>query len=146
MAGHVAQGGTWTDSAPWLLALPLGLAVLPSILLAGCPDRTADQAVGKRTLVVMLGPRAAIRLAMAACLAATAVAATLALTRMDMQALLGWSAAGGAVHAIWLWRCLHRLANGNLPDRIDGPIVLALTFMRWFCVPPLIVLASAAGR
>jgi putative NADPH-quinone reductase/1,4-dihydroxy-2-naphthoate octaprenyltransferase len=146
MAGYVVQGGNWTDSTPWLLALPLGLAVLPSILLAGCPDRTADQAVGKRTLVVMLGPRAAIRLAMAACVAAPAMAALLALTRMDMSALLGWSAVGGSVHAFWLWLCLHRLANGKLPDRIDGPIVLALTFILWFCVPPLIVLASALGR
>jgi 1,4-dihydroxy-2-naphthoate octaprenyltransferase len=146
MAGYVAQGGNWTDSLPWLLALPLGLAVLPSILLAGCPDRTADQLAGKRTLVFMLGPRAAIRLAMAACLAAPAMAAMLALTRTGILALLGWSAAGGTVHAIWLWRCLHRLANGNLPDRIDGPIVLALTFILWFCVPPLIVLASASGR
>jgi putative NADPH-quinone reductase/1,4-dihydroxy-2-naphthoate octaprenyltransferase len=145
MAGYVAQGGIWTDSAPWLLALPLGLAVLPSILLAGCPDRAADRAAGKRTLVVLLGPRAAIRLAMAACLAAPAMAAMLALTRMDLSALLGWSAAGGTVHAVWLWRCLHRLANGKLPDRIDGPIVLALTFILWFAVPPLIVLASASG-
>ena len=145
IAGYVVQGGHWAASTPWLLALPLGLAVLPSILLAGCPDRTADQAVGKRTLVVILGPRAAIHLAMAACLAAPAIAALLALTRTDMAALLGWSAAGGTVHAIGLWRCLHRLANDKLPDRIDGPIVLALTFILWFCVPPLIVLASAAG-
>jgi len=145
VAGYVAQGSPWSDSVPWLLALPLGLAVLPSILLAGCPDRVADQAVGKRTLVVMLGPRPAIRLAMAACLAAPAVAALLSLTRMEMSALLGWSAAGGALHATWLWRRLHRLTNGNLPDRIDGPIVLALTFILWFCVPPLVVLACAVG-
>ena len=46
LAGYVAQGGTWTDSAPWLLSLPLGLAVLPSILLAGCPDR--DGRPGRR--------------------------------------------------------------------------------------------------
>lgn len=143
MAGYVAQGGHWADSLPWLLALPLGLAVLPSILLAGCPDRTADQAVGKRTLVVILGPRGAIRLAIIACIAAPAVAALLALTRPDMAALLGWSAAGGTVHAVWLWRRLQRLAKGPLPDRIDGPIVLALTFMLWFCVPPLIVLLRA---
>lgn len=62
MAGYLAQGGHWADSTPWLLALPLGLAVLPSILLAGCPDRKADQAVGKHTLVVLLGPHAAVRL------------------------------------------------------------------------------------
>lgn len=78
--------------------------MLPSILLAGCLHRTADRLVGKHTLAVMFGARAAIRLAMAACLAAPAMAATMALTRMDMQALLGWSAADGAVHAIWLWR------------------------------------------
>jgi len=146
MAGFVAQGGHWTDSAPWLLALPLGLAVLPSILLAGCPDRAADQAAGKRTLVVILGPHSAICLAMAACLAAPTVAALFSLTRMDTAPLLGWSAAGGAVHAAWLWRRLHRLKKGNLPDRIDGPIVLALTFILWFCVPPLIVLAGGSGH
>jgi putative NADPH-quinone reductase/1,4-dihydroxy-2-naphthoate octaprenyltransferase len=146
LAGYVAQGSHWTDSVPWLLALPLGLSVLPSILLAGCPDRTADQAAGKRTLVVMLGPRAAIRMAMAACLLAPTLAAMLALTRMDMSALLALSAAGGTVHAIWLWRTLQRLTTGNLPDRIDGPIVLALTFILWFCMPPLIVLASASSR
>ena len=70
MAGYVAQGGGWTDSAPWLLALPLGVSVLPSILLAGCPDRDADQAAGKRTLVVIIGKRGAVRLAMAASLGA----------------------------------------------------------------------------
>jgi hypothetical protein len=48
--------------------------------------------------------------------------------------------------ATWLWRCLHRLDGGKLPDRVDGPIVLALTFMLCFCVPPLIVLACASGR
>jgi len=146
VAGYVAQGSPWSDSLPWLLALPLGLAVLPSILLAGCPDRAADEAAGKRTLVVIMGPRPAIRLAMAACLAAPAVAALLSLTRPDMWALLGWSVAGGALHAAWLWRRLRRLASGTLPDRIDGPIVLALTFILWFCVPPLIVLAGGPGR
>lgn len=144
LAGFVAQGGHWAASAPWLLALPLGLAVLPSILLAGCPDRSADETAGKRTLVVILGPRTAIRVAMAACVAAPAMAALLALTHPEMCALLGWSAAGGALHAVWLWRGLHRLTQGRLPDRIDGPIVLALTFMLWFCVPALIILVSPA--
>jgi 1,4-dihydroxy-2-naphthoate octaprenyltransferase len=145
LAGYVVQGAAWTDSTPWLLSLPLGLSVLPSILLAGCPDKAADQAVGKRTLVVSLGHRAAIRLAMAMCLAAPALAALLVLTRMDMAALLGWSVAGGSVHAAWLWRCLLRLSAGKLPERIDGPIALALTFILWFCVPPLVVLMRTSG-
>ena len=76
MAGYVVQGGGWMDSAPWLLALPLGVSVLPSILLAGCPDREADAAAA---------------------------------------------------------------------SRIDGVIVLALTFILWFCVPPLIILHLMPG-
>ena len=145
MAGYVAQGGGWTDSAPWLLALPLGVSVLPSILLAGCPDREADAAAAKRTLVVMLGKRGAVRLAIAATLAAPAIAALLALTTEGMAALLGWSAAGGAVHAIWLLRRLRRFTAGEMPERIDGAIVLALTFILWSCVPPLIALTRASG-
>jgi 1,4-dihydroxy-2-naphthoate polyprenyltransferase len=145
VAGYVAQGGGWTDSMPWLLALPLGVSVLPSILLAGCPDCDADQAAAKRTLVVILGKRGAVRLAMAASLAAPTLAALLSLARADMAALLGWSAAGGAIHAVWLLRRLRRFMTGEMPERIDGAIVLALTFMLWFCVPPLIALTRAPG-
>jgi 1,4-dihydroxy-2-naphthoate octaprenyltransferase len=125
------------------LALPLGVAVLPSILLAGCPDREADAAAAKRTLVVIFGKRAAVRLAMAASLAAPAIAALLCLARADMAALLGWSAAGGAIHGAWLFRRLRRFTTREMPERIDGAIVLALTFMLWFCIPPLIALTRA---
>ena len=127
------------DSVPWLVALPLGV----SILLAGCPDRQADQAAGKRTLVVIVGKRGAVRLAMAATLCAPAIAALLALTRGDMATLLGWSAGGGGVHAAWLWRRLGRYLRAEMPERIDGAIVQALTFMLWFCVPPLNALLRA---
>jgi putative NADPH-quinone reductase/1,4-dihydroxy-2-naphthoate octaprenyltransferase len=143
MAGYLAQGGGWMDSVPWLLALPLGVSVLPSILLAGCPDREADQAAGKRTLVVILGKRAAVRLAIAASLCAPTLAALLSLARGDMAALLGWSAAGGAVHALWLLQRLRRFTGGDMPERIDGAIIQALTFILWFCVPPLIALVHA---
>ena len=145
MAGYLVQGGIWTGSMPWLLSLPLSVAILPSILLAGCPDRDADQAAGKRTMVVMLGKRGAIRLAMAACLAAPALAALVSMTLADLAALLTWSAAGGALHAAWLWRRLQRLLAKDIPERIDGPIVLALTFILWFCVPPLGVVMIASG-
>jgi putative NADPH-quinone reductase/1,4-dihydroxy-2-naphthoate octaprenyltransferase len=140
LAGYVAQGGAWADSLPWLLALPLGVSILPSILLAGCPDREADQAATKRTLVVILGKCSSARLAMMATAAAPAIAALLSLTRPDIAPLLGWSAAFGTVHAIWLWRRLRRFTVAEMPERIDSTIVLALTFILWFCVLPLIVL------
>ncbi|MDO8248103.1 MAG: prenyltransferase [Rhodoferax sp.] len=145
LAGYVAQGGGWADKLPWLLALPLGVSILPSILLAGCPDREADQAAAKRTLVVILGKRSTARLAMAATVAAPALAALLSLARPDLAVLLGWSAAAGAVHGVWLWRRLRRFTLVDMPERIDGSIVLALTFILWFCVPPLIVLTLASG-
>jgi 1,4-dihydroxy-2-naphthoate octaprenyltransferase len=140
LAGYVAQGAAWIDSLPWLLALPLSLSILPSILLAGCPDLEADQAANKGTLVVILGKRGAVRLAMAATIAAPILAAWLALLRPELTALFGWSAAAGAVHGVWLWRRLRRFTVSDMPERIDGTIVLALTFMLWFCIPPLIAL------
>lgn len=145
LAGYVAQGGGWADSAPWLLALPLGVAVLPSILLAGCPDREADQAADKRTLVVILGKQGAVRLAMAACVAAPMLAAALWLARIDSAALLGYTAVGGTIHGLALVRRLRQLTRGQMPERIDGAIVLALTFILWFCVPQLIALAKTSG-
>lgn len=66
MADYLTQGGGWNDTMPWLLALPLSVSILPSILLAGCSDCAADQAAAKRTLVVILGKRSTVRLAMAA--------------------------------------------------------------------------------
>ncbi|MBT9596717.1 MAG: NAD(P)H-dependent oxidoreductase [Vitreoscilla sp.] len=142
LAGVVAQGGGWATSLPWLLALPLGVAVLPSILLAGCPDHDADQATGKRTLVVILGKRRAVRLAIVASLLAPGLAAWLALTRPELARLLVWGATGGALHALWLWDRLRRYTStGNaMPERIDGTLVRALSFTLWFCVPPLIAL------
>ncbi|MES2951364.1 MAG: NAD(P)H-dependent oxidoreductase [Pseudomonadota bacterium] len=143
VAGYVAQGGAWTDSLPWLLALPLGLSILPAILLANCPDRDADQATNKRTLVVILGKRSSARLAMAASLAAPAVALLLSLARPDLAALLRWSVVAGAAHGMWLYWHLRKFMHTDMPERIDNTIVLALTFILWFCVPPLLTLALA---
>ena len=145
LAGFVVQGGAWAHSLPWLLALPLGVSILPSILLAGCPDLEADQAAGKRTLVVILGKRRTARLAMVAAISASILAAWLALTRPDLATLLCWSAAGGSVHGAWLWHRLRRFSHAEMPQRIDGSIALALTFILWFCVPPLIVLVRAGA-
>jgi putative NADPH-quinone reductase/1,4-dihydroxy-2-naphthoate octaprenyltransferase len=140
LAGYVVQGGGLGDSLPWLLALPLGISILPSILLAGCPDRSADAAAGKRTLVVKLGHAATLRLATVATVLAPSVGLLLVMTHPGIAELLGWGVLGGSVHAAWLWRRLHRLSRHPMPGRIDSVIVLALSFMLWFCVPPLIVL------
>jgi len=55
LCGYIFQGGEWNNSFPWLISLPLLLAVMPSIILSGIPDFEADKQAGKRTLVVRLG-------------------------------------------------------------------------------------------
>ncbi len=140
LAGWVAQGAPLADPQPWLLALPLGLAILPSIVLAGCPDRDADAAVGKRTLVVRLGLRRSAALALAATVAAPVAAGVIALARPQLAPLLGIGAVGAGLHAAVQLPRLLRYARGSMPPRIDRAIVLALGFSLWFCLAPLLVL------
>jgi 1,4-dihydroxy-2-naphthoate polyprenyltransferase len=135
--GYAVQGGSLNDAAPWLVSLPLLLAVLPSIILSGVPDFAADRAAGKRTLVVKLGKRGAVRLAMAACAAAAAVGmiAHAYEWASDAYSMLIY---GALPHAAWLLWKLHLFQrNPNPPQRIDGLMVLALTYMLWFCAAPL---------
>ena len=143
MAGYVAQGGAWKDSAPWLLALPLGVSVLPSILLAGCPDREADRRPASARSWSSWATARAVRHGDGGGPRCAPFAALLLLARTDWQRCSAGASPAAACHAVWLWRRLHRLFARDLPERIDGAIVLALTFILWFCVPPLVVLIRA---
>jgi 1,4-dihydroxy-2-naphthoate octaprenyltransferase len=136
--GYLLQGGDWLAPTPWLLALPLGLSVLPAIILSGLPDRRADQAAGKGTLPVRLGARHAIWLS-GALVAAAAIAALIV---ARLPATLGaydvivW---GMVPHAVLLIVLLARLARADKPPadrRIDGVMVVALSYILWFVVVP----------
>ncbi len=139
LLGHLLQGGSWNAPAPWLLALPLSLAVLPAIMLSGLPDRHADAAANKHTLPVKLGAPTATRLA--ATLVVMSALATLVLshaapTQVAMHGMV-W---GVMPHAAWLtWVLWRRLREPDtLADRrIDGLMVLALSYILWFVVVPL---------
>ncbi len=138
LAGYVMQGGAWTDPAPWAVSLPLGLAVLPAILLAGVPDAAGDAAAGKRTLVVLLGPRCAMLLA-----ALFVVAAVIAAVALDQPVLVGLGIVA-MLHGAWLVWLILRRSQAALPARIDGVIVAALSFILWFAAVPLLHLLAAA--
>jgi len=141
LAGYVFQGGVWTDPPPWLLALPLALAVLPAIVLSGIPDRESDAAAGKRTLAVRLGVRGAVALAGGAAFAATAAAIFLVGGGWDAGVYAGVVCLAG-VHALLLAAILgRRLRQDRRWARIDGPTALALTFMLWFGAAPLVLLS-----
>jgi len=142
LCGYVFLGGAWNDALPWLLSLPLLLAIMPSITLSGIPDLEADAAAGKRTLAVRLGQRGALIV----CLIFTLLAAAAALTGQVMH-LAGGAFTGIAYvvipHAALLsWLLLKRIESAKPPGRIDGLMAASLTFVLWFGLFPLFRLAG----
>jgi predicted ribosomally synthesized peptide with SipW-like signal peptide len=134
LCGYLLQGGRWYDAFPWLLAIPLFFVILPAILLAGIPDREADQATGKRTLVVSLGDKLTITLSMVCVI--VAVACGLAWSSFDITRGaydgLGWIA---VPHGLWLLRRLSRTGRQlETTRRMDGTIALALLLILWFAI------------
>ncbi|MFD2741392.1 NAD(P)H-dependent oxidoreductase [Sulfitobacter aestuarii] len=136
--GHLVQGGMLSDPRPWLAAMPLCLSILPAIILSGVPDRDADRAAGKRTVVVAFGIRSGILLAAGAALAATG--GMIMVEGRQSPGLYGGmlivTLAG--LHGGWLFLRLLREATA-LPKarRLDGTMVMALSYILWFCIPPL---------
>jgi 1,4-dihydroxy-2-naphthoate polyprenyltransferase len=142
LCGFVFLGGHWWDPLPWLLSLPLLLAILPSITLSGIPDLEADAAAAKRTLAVRLGQRAALWLAIAFTLLAAGTALTWDLVRLAGGAFSG-IAYVAVPHALWLaWLLYRRVASGMPPGRIDGLMVASLTYVLWFGLVPVLRLAG----
>jgi 1,4-dihydroxy-2-naphthoate octaprenyltransferase len=137
LCGFVFLGGAWHDPQPWLLSMPLLLAIPPSIILSGIPDMEADTAANKQTLAVLLGQRGALMLA----LVFTLLAAVAALVWQTLD-LAGGAYAGTAYvaipHGVLLaWLLVRRMKSGKLPGRIDGLMAASLTFLLWFGLIPL---------
>lgn len=132
LCGHFSQTPQM-DASPWLVALPIFLAVLPSIILAGFPDLEADASVGKRTIVVRFGRGTALKLAVAATVAA-------ALARVCAIATTGafaWADVLVAAHGTVLVIALRASLQKPKAGRINALLVLALSYMIWFALAPL---------
>jgi 1,4-dihydroxy-2-naphthoate polyprenyltransferase len=128
LCGFVFQSGALLDPRPWLLAVPIGIAMVPAITLAGIPDRRADRTVGKRTIAVRFGSGAACAVAvMAAWLAA--LAALVFARHAAVADALAWLPYVALPHAALLTLAVGRHVSQGTPERrIDGLIVLALTY------------------
>lgn len=139
MAGRIFQNAPLLDTRSFWIAAPMFLAILPSIALSAIPERDADAEAGKKTLAVALGIGAVYRLA-----AVFAVLAALAalITQTLVTPVYGWIALIAIMmHGLWLARaCLHHGALGVSARRIDALMVVALTFILWFCIAPLFFL------
>jgi len=137
LCGYSFQGGAWNTSFPWLVSVPLFLAVLPAIILSGIPDYAADLAVGKRTLAVALGPRLAMRIAQAATLLAAFIAV---LWQYNGVAAPAFTAIGVIVvpfAILQTWLLERYLRSARAPGRIDALMALCLTYIIWFVALPL---------
>ena len=138
LCGYIFLGGAWNSPFPWLISLPLLLAVMPAIILSGIPDYEADKQAGKRTLAVRLGFGRAMLLALI-----LAVAAPLAVMFIKDQPALHGSFQGllplVLPHAFLLGFLIYRAwRQQRLGGRIDGLMVASLTYIIWFGLIPLL--------
>jgi putative NADPH-quinone reductase/1,4-dihydroxy-2-naphthoate octaprenyltransferase len=138
LCGFLYQGGNFSASFPWLTGLPLFLSVLPSIILAGIPDSEADKKAGKNTIAVLLGGRRAAGLAIFFTIAAALTVTAFALLNL-LPSVFKNILFGVLPHAALLtWMLTRYFYNYKSPGRIDGLIVVALTYLMWFALVPLL--------
>jgi len=143
LCGWMFQGGGIAAVFPWAVSVPMFLAVMAAIILAGFPDAEADRAVEKKTFVVRWGIGPAVLTAAAA----VALAAASALVLRRFQPWFSAEPLSLALmlsHAGVLSWLLARLLRSRHSARIDLVLFAALSFILWFCVPLLLHLAGAS--
>lgn len=135
--GYLLQQGEWHHPFPWLVSLPLFIAVLPSITLSGIPDRDADRQAGKKTLAVRFSHQHVIFL----CMIATALAPMAVLMIKDSTVLYGsfdGIMAWVLPHAVIILYLLNRERRYPTAGRIDKLMIATLSYIIWFALFPLI--------
>lgn len=138
LAGFFFQARSFNSPLPWLLCLPLFLAVFAAITISALPDYSADKAVSKRTLAVLFGPYTATVLAIVSTVLA-ASSAGLFLTHGYLRGSGVLLLAISVPHAMLLGVSLLSVIRRHLFDqRIDGVMRLTLLFILWFGLVPLL--------
>lgn len=136
--GYVFQGGYLADSFSWLLSLPLFLSVLPSILLAGIPDRAADKMVEKNTVAVRVGARATATLAILFTILSVLTVAVFSVFHILPVAFKGMLYVIVPHAALLIYLLYNYIKTPVATVRIDALIITALTYLTWFAVIPLV--------
>ncbi len=141
LCGWLFAGGAPDAAAPWLASVPISLATLPSITLSNVPDRQADATVGKRTIAVRFGRRGALDFALAATLASVAAALVWPLFEAspDGSRLVPLGAVPHGIVLAWLL-VRARGDESDVPRRMMRLMIVSLTYVLWFIVPPLAAL------
>jgi 1,4-dihydroxy-2-naphthoate octaprenyltransferase len=135
--GCLFQGGVWKSPVPMVVSLPLFFSILPSIILAGFPDRQADVAFSKRTLAVILGTKAASLLAIVFSILAALSGALLLILEVK-PGILAIVILPALLHsAVLTASILGSLKTGFSNVKFDALLTLALAYIFWFSVYPL---------
>jgi putative NADPH-quinone reductase/1,4-dihydroxy-2-naphthoate octaprenyltransferase len=138
LCGYLFQGGGAGDSFSWLLSLPLFLSVLPSIILAGIPDYSADKFAGKKTIAVRIGTTRAVQLCMGITVMSVGIVAGFVMFNILPKTFSGMLY-GIIPHAALLIVLLQRYLKKQMaPGRIDKLIIVALLYLMWFAIVPLV--------
>ena len=138
LCGFIFQGGSWSNPLPWVLGLPLFFAILAGIFLAGIPDREADYAAGKKTFAVLTDSRSATLAAIGSVVLSLLGALLLFINKVIDLSLIYWALLILS-HALIFIYALWKLLQSNLYDRrIDGVMIISLTYIIWFGLLPFI--------
>jgi 1,4-dihydroxy-2-naphthoate octaprenyltransferase len=140
LCGFVFQGGLWSDPFPWLLSVPLFFAVLGTNTLAGIPDMKADGAVLKRSIAVVFGPRTAVIFAIWCFIIAFISGLVLAYFQLFPVSILFWSILVIPHGLLLLFFVVLFLRSNNYEGRINGLMGLAMAYIIWFGLLPIIAI------
>jgi len=138
LCGYFFQTGLFDNLRPWLTSIPLFFATLAAICLAGIPDHRADASVSKKTFSVLFGQR---RSGFAALVfAAAAWFIDFLLVRFHLvEARSPLMTLPILLHLIILGIAVLLLLRRAEYDRtINGTMQLALSYIIWFGIIPLI--------
>jgi len=137
VCGFVFQSGSWADPSIWILSVPLFFAVLAAITLAGVPDHRADKRAFKNTFSVLFGEQTACLLALT--FATLAVTAGTLLWHFQMLGRYGGLLVLITIPhwIIFFIATFVLIKSGKYDRRIDGIILIALSYIIWFGIIPL---------
>lgn len=137
LCGYVFQGGAPGDFFPWLVSIPLFLGIMPAIILAGIPDYEADKNAQKLTIAVKYGKRTALKIA-AGIVFISAICVVFWVLFTPIAAMYRYALYIIIPHAIVLIAVMVKTIRRNtIPLRIDLLLFLALLYIFWFGVLPL---------
>ena len=147
VCGYAFQTGILMNIWPYLISVPLFLAVFGAIMLASVPDYEADMLAHKKTIAVILYPPLTAELSIA-----FIVSAAISYFLFWRFNVLSCSFMGKililiGIHAVVLVAAIIRFVMANNYNRkINFILQLALSYIMWFGVVPLICFLNTSPR